>query len=206
MSQLLEIHEKLIFWYAGDRRSNELKALERKYQGRMVFTAERDDLYQVLQHVDVYLNTYPVSGGLMLQYAALAGRIPFTLLHDDEPFGMLLDNDGVYYRSRDEMISAINRYLIDDDYRIMLEENMSHAVITPENFISNLQKLLIENKTEYPLEINQVDVKSFQQTYLERWEDKFSYRMIVAQKDLVIYRRYLREIVLWLVLMLKSIF
>ena len=83
---------------------------------------------------------------------------------------------------------------------------MSHAVITPENFISNLQKLLIENKTEYPLEINQVDVKSFQQTYLERWEDKFSYRMIVAQKDLVIYRRYLREIVLWLVLMLKSIF
>lgn len=206
VSQLLEIHEKLIFWYAGDRRSNELKALERKYQGRVVFTAERDDLYQVLQHVDVYLNTYPVSGGLMLQYAALAGRIPFTLLHDDEPFGMLLDNDGVYYRSRDEMISAINRYLIDDDYRIMLEKNMSHAVITPENFISNLQKLLIENKTEYPLKINQVDVKSFQQTYLERWEDKFSYRMIVAQKDLVIYRRYLREIVLWLVLMLKSIF
>lgn len=206
VSRLLNRNKNLIFWYAGDRASDELKALQKQYGERVIFTTERDDLYQVLQHVDVYLNTYPVSGGLMLQYAALAGRIPFTLLHDDEPFGMLLNNEGVYYRSRDEMISAINRYLSDDDYRTMLEKNMSHAVITPENFTSNLQKLLIENKTEYPLEITQVDVKSFQQTYIERWEDKFSYRMIVAQKDLVIYRRYLREITLWVVLTLKSFF
>lgn len=198
VDELLTANDNLLFWYAGNKKTNEFAALERKFSGRMVFTAERDDLYQVLKHVDVYLNTYPISGALMLQYAALAGKIPFTLVHDDDAYGLLLHEAGVYYRQKEDMIASINRYLRDEAYRKELERGMARAVITPENFTNNLQKLVTDNTTEYGITWQKVDVDSFQQTYLECWHKKDCYRNIVAQRNIAIYVHYIWQILAWI--------
>ena len=200
VAELLTANENLLFWYAGNRKIDELAALERKFTGRVFFTSERDDLYQVLDNVDVYLNTYPISGALMLQYAALAGKVPFTLVHDADAYGLLLQEKGVYYRQQADMVDSINRYLRDDAYRQDLEQSMAKAVITPENFISNLHKLINDNTTEYDIAWQKFDVASFQQTFRECWNRKNCYRNIVAQKNINVYGHYVKEIMTWIVM------
>ena len=37
----------------------DLWELEQKYEGRLFITAERPDLFQIMQNVDMYLNTCP---------------------------------------------------------------------------------------------------------------------------------------------------
>ncbi|TYZ27785.1 glycosyltransferase family 4 protein [Selenomonas caprae] len=204
VAELLTANPNLLFWYAGNKRVPAFKALEQKFPGRVTFTAERSDLYQVLEKVDVYLNTYPVSGALMLQYAALAGKVPFTLIHDDDAYGILLSDDGVYYLSRDEMVRSINRYINDEEYRRDLDMPMKEAVITPDKFQDNLQKLLTEDYTDYGIKYQAVDVASFQKVYKENWQRGDCYRMIVAQKNIWLYRHYLPEIFIWTWLTLQD--
>ena len=198
VAELLTANDNLLFWYAGNKKIAEFAVLEKKFAGRVFFTAERDDLYQVLEQVDVYLNTYPISGALMLQYAALAGKVPFTLVHDADAYGLLLQEKGVYYRQQADMVANINRYLQDDAYCKELEKAMAKAVITPENFISNLQKLITDNITEYDIAWQKFDVDSFQKTYLECWNKKSCYRNIVIQKNINVYGHYVKEITAWI--------
>lgn len=198
VAELLTANDNLLFWYAGNKKIAEFAALEKNFPGRVFFTAERDDLYQVLEQVDVYLNTYPISGALMLQYAALAGKVPFTLVHDADAYGLLLQEKGVYYSQQDDMVDSINRYLREDVYRQELEQGMAKAVITPERFASNLQQLMTENTTEYAFKSQMFDVASFQQTYRECWDKKSCYRNIVAQKNIAIYCHYIKEILAWI--------
>ncbi|MCR5757839.1 MAG: hypothetical protein K6F95_08025 [Selenomonas sp.] len=204
VAELLTANDNLLFWYAGNKKIAEFTALERKFAGRVFFTAERDDLYQMLEQVDVYLNTYPISGALMLQYAALAGKVPFTLAHDADAYGLLLLDKSVYYHQQADMVDSINRYLRDDAYRQELEQGMTEAVITPEKFISNLQKLITDNTTGYDFTWQKFDVASFQQTYLECWNKKSCYRNIVAQKNINVYGHYVKEIMVWIAMMARD--
>ena len=98
VEKLLLKYDNLIFWYASETTCASLRHLINTYPNRVYHTKERKDIYQVLCHIDIYLNTYPISGGLMLQYAAIAGKVPFTLVHDDDAYGVLLDNSEVYYK------------------------------------------------------------------------------------------------------------
>ena len=47
---LLKNYNDIIFWYAGSGDDRELKKIIDKYPGRAYHTAERSDLYQVLEH------------------------------------------------------------------------------------------------------------------------------------------------------------
>lgn len=204
VAELLTANDNLLFWYAGNKKIAEFSALERKFGERVVFTAERDDLYQVLENVDIYLNTYPVSGALMLQYAALAGKIPFTLVHDEDVYGVLLKAENVFYWSKKELIDSINRYLLDNDYRDSLEKGMNGAVISQNEFCRNLQRLIVKENTNFEIKWKYVDVETFKNTYLQRWSVKDCYRNIVAIRDVLIYTHYVYEISIWIVLMVKD--
>ena len=44
-----------------------------------------------MEKCTLYLNTYPMFGGLMMRYAAMAGKIPITLKHGKDADGILID-------------------------------------------------------------------------------------------------------------------
>ena len=79
---ILATDPETVFWYAGSGDRSRFDPLLRKYAGRIFITPERKDLLQVLKRCCFYLSTYPVSGGLMFQYSAKAGKIPVTFRHD----------------------------------------------------------------------------------------------------------------------------
>ena len=64
VDRILEEYEDAIFWYAGIGDDSEMKKIISKYPDRAYLTAERTDLYQVIEHCHFYLSTYPMWGGV----------------------------------------------------------------------------------------------------------------------------------------------
>ena len=170
---------QVTFWYAGTGRQEQLPdlwALERKYPGRVFISGEREDLFQILQHVDMYLNTCPQIGGLMTQYAALAGRPPFTFLRHPAEAGassvLLTDeNLGIEYTNIQSFFGELQKFIGEPHYRQEKESKFCTVkmIVTEEEFTENLKKILREDCSGYPIRSFDVDMRVQEAMYAELW-------------------------------------
>lgn len=185
VDQCLAKYPFVRFWYAGGGESPEMQRLVQKYPKRAVWTAERSDLFQLLQHVDLYLNTYPISGGLMLQYAALAGKIPLTLLHDEEAKGMLLHEEGleIYFSDRDSFEHELYHLIEDRPYRARRETDLQKHVLHPVQFRENLCRIIESQESGYDISFYDVDTESFRRSYLEQFNGRKELPRLLAMKS-----------------------
>ncbi len=159
------------FWYAGSGDDTELVKLREKYPGRIFHTGERNDLYQILQHIDLYLNTYPMVGGLMMQYSAEAGKLPLTLRHGEDGSGLLINQGelGIEFESPESIKEELRRIIGDRDYRTRKEQALNGAVISPEQFNASLLKMVQSHTSGYEIEYSKPDTQEFLQEYADRF-------------------------------------
>ena len=178
------------FWYAGrgeDRHAVELKKLQKRYEGRVYWSEEgRSDLFQVLQHVDLYLNTYPVGGGLMLQYAAAAGRIPLIFYRTIESRTMTLigqEKLGIEFNDIKSWKEEVSKLIEDKEYRKRKEQHISSACIDADAFEKNVLKILEEQRTEYEIEyVEAVGLQEIQKTDQERF-GKYGVEEVIGKES-----------------------
>ena len=64
----------LLFAGSGDKLLMENKIEEYGLKNRFIPIGRRTDITEVFEHCDIFLNTYPIGGGLMSQYAAQLGK------------------------------------------------------------------------------------------------------------------------------------
>lgn len=171
---LLKKFRQVIFWYAGFGDDSGLRALMGKYPGRVIYTPERSDLFQVMENIDMYLSTYPMGGGLMMQYSAVAGKAPMTMLgksNRKESGGILLDqeNVGVIFDGPDDLKRAITRYIGDKKYRASLQKKLVNSVVSRETFEKNLAMILREEKSLFPTVLTEPDLTDFQRDFFMRF-------------------------------------
>ncbi len=167
---ILENYQDAVFWYAGSGERREIDKLIYKYPGRVYLTQERADLYQVLKHCDFYLSTYPVCGGLMLQYAAAAGKIPVTLKYDTVSDGFLLNQDElqIEWGSFDEIKKEIDLILNNENYRKTKEERLMEAVPSRAQFNEHVRLLFSDMESLPKINYSHIDTRKFRKEYLER--------------------------------------
>ena len=145
---ILANHPDVIFWYAGtygSGDSTQLEALIKRYPNRVFWTREREDLFQVLKHCDLYLSTYSITGGLMTQYAARAGIPLVTLTYEDTSSRELLLNEaelGINFFDIDNLTAEIDRLLMDAKYAAKRGESLKNALISPDSFNREIEKLI----------------------------------------------------------------
>lgn len=168
VEHILEQYPDTVFWYAGSGDHRQMDVLLQRYPGRAFLTEERTDLHQVLEHCFFYLSTYPITGGLMFQHAACAGKIPVTLRYDSECDGYLLDqpNLGFEANTMEEAKSLIHKIIIDDAFREEKEQKIQSAVLTQSAFEEQLRNLVFAGKTAYPIIYYPVDTQGLRQQYL----------------------------------------
>lgn len=168
----LDNHKDIKFLYAGTGDDSQIKTLIDKYDGRIYLIAERSDFYQIMQQCTLYLNTYPMFGGLMMRYAALAGKIPLTLKHNHDSDGILIKQEQrrIEYNTFEDLIQDMDRLLLDIDYLRAREKLLEGAVVTEECFVHNIKLMIEEHRTEFPYEeIKPVDTSKFRKEFLERF-------------------------------------
>ena len=127
----------------------------------------------------MYLNTYPIAGGLLTQYSTMAGKLPCTLSNgEDSCAELLFDGAHIDVESRDidELMSYIDAYINNKLSNVEYREKMQNSVISEEAFADNLQNILVNGKSEYDYSIH--DISSYrlkeQNDFWHRFEKKFS--------------------------------
>lgn len=172
VDHILENHSDVKFLYAGTGDDTQMKNLIKKYSARVFLISERPDFYQIMKRCTLYLNTYPMFGGLMMRYAALAGKIPITLKHGQDSDGILIRQSErqIEYESYEDLISDVDRLLSDSDYLTERTKILEGAVVTEQCFVRNIKMLIEDQKTGFPYsEIKPVDTTQFRKECLERF-------------------------------------
>jgi hypothetical protein len=169
---MLDKHEDVIFVYAPKSDELNCERVQKKYPNRFFLVEKRRDLYQVLRHVDLYLGTYPIGGGLMMQYAAVAGRYMLVIAESDDVKGMLAEDveDKIFYHSLEELEQDLDRLLDDRDYLRDKEKLVENAVISGEEFRQELEKLLRGENTKYPISERHYDTQRLERLFMERFD------------------------------------
>ena len=168
LDDILNQNDNVVFWYAGYGDDSELRKLIARYPNRVFHTGERTDLFQVLQHCDLYLSTYPMCGGLMFQYAAKAGIVPLTLRYDEMTDGILIHQNDIHvqFATVEEVIEEANKLLNDDQYRNARTDIMKKSVITEEQFENKLNRILDNSDNGEDINFEYIDTTNFRNEYL----------------------------------------
>lgn len=173
VDEILSEFVELKFLYAGSGDDSQMKVLIEKYPNRVFLIAERPDFYSLIENCDLYLNSYPMFGGLMMRYAALARKVPLTLKHEHDADGILENQEtlNVEFDEVDELISEARRLLMDSDYCKRRGIQIRNSVLTEDGFASNLDTIIKDKKSRYVFErIELMDTTEFQREYVERFE------------------------------------
>lgn len=162
----LQKYSNLKFWYAGSGDDTEMRKLIQKYPGRAVLTEERPDLLA------------------LLQYAALAGRLPLTLVHDEDAKGLLLNQDtlGIYFYDKDSFLKELYQLIENKKYRREKESHLVGTVISADDFRDNLICILETGKSRFPIQVGKVDTDGMRQNCLENFDAEKTIPRLVATK------------------------
>lgn len=170
IKKILNREKNLIFLYAGQGDKSGLEDLKKDFPERVYWIEERDDLYQIMKHSDIYFSTYPMIGGLMSQYAIVAKKVPITLLYDDCGKGIILHQSKAFFefKNQDKMLNFIHKLLNDTSYKEKCENELIGEIISIDDFNRGVRDILEEHKTKYKIEYAHIDTTNFQKTYIER--------------------------------------
>lgn len=104
-------------------------------QGRFFPVGYRTDIFEVFKHCDVFINTYPVGGGLMCQYAAQCSKpiLNYKDKGDEECVAQKTDCNFTFF-SEEEFIQEAVKLYSDKEYRIAKGKLFNNAVISKNEF------------------------------------------------------------------------
>lgn len=192
IEHILEEHTDIKFIYAGTGDDSELKKVVERFPDRAFHLNERKDFFYIIQHCTLYLNTYPMFGGMMMKYSALAHKLPITLKHGSDSDGLLLNQEKccIEYESYEELVADVDLLLNDNKYLDEREKLLDGSVITEERFARNIKGVIEDNKTDYSHEFIVMDTKKFRQEYYERFDFESAILLIAKKRNISLFRYF----------------
>lgn len=170
IKKILKNNPNVIFLYAGDgdRTSINKFILENQFENRVLLLGNRSDINEVVKHIDIYINTYPMIGGLMSQFAAINGK-PILTFKDKqvEDVVCIKHPHSIAIDSLDDLLIEANKLIRDKDYRKQMGELMRSLMISQGDFRRRFS--LIMQKASSLTDIQDADIDySFFDAYINR--------------------------------------
>ena len=144
-----------VMLFAGADRDNAVLLCRIKQyglQGRFIPIGYRNDILEVFRHCNVYLDTYPIGGGLMSQYAAQCSKPILLFKNKDMEECVSQKRDCVFsnYTETDFIQEAIKLYT-DSNYREKRGTEIHSAIITKPEFDTALLSFLSVGNNVYKI-------------------------------------------------------
>ena len=174
MDDILDLSPNVVVLVACLDTSSILQRKKSKMRNgnRVFLIGNRRDIDEVFAHIDIYLGTYPIGGGLMNQYAALHKKPIIAYTNPNEVFnfveGIVNHNmNGVKtYTSIGELLNYASRLINDLDYRVQEGEKNYHALITKDDFNDSFRALMTTHQSKWNWNLEKIDYESFAAHYL----------------------------------------
>lgn len=185
INDILATFSDTVFVYAGRKSCEHIENLIKKYPHRAYYVPERKDLFQVMKRICLYINTYPLLGGLMTQYAAMAHKLPITLRHDQESEDILINQNklGIFFDSKEELLKEVHHLLTDVDYLNAREEKMEGSVIKASRFKEELSNAINYGYTTFQFNDMELNLKRVRDEFKNRFRRERLERCIIRRKN-----------------------
>ena len=195
LDSLLSLSEKAVILVAG---SGDIKTFGKNVRSltnrdRIYYIGNRKDINEVFRHCDIYLDTYPLGGGLMEQYACVNAK-PLLIYSD---FSMpVIDRSQAgetlrVYNKTEDLLHYAKRLILDNDYRRDEGSRNIQFVCKEDTFNSRLERILA-NAEETSPSWNEVkiDYVQWRNLYLEVENDFMHYgiKLLLANSKLTTFR------------------
>lgn len=175
IDSLLELSKEAIVLIAGggDKYMMNQQLSQLKNKQRVLLIGNRKDINEVFKACDIYLDTYPIRGGLMEQYASLNAK-PILAYSDFQVFGdcqeTMLQNSGngvVGYNDWDGFIQYASKLLNDGIFRKEEGNRNKQLVPSVEAFNTNFSRLITTHINVYEWKNITVNYNKFKELYLD---------------------------------------
>lgn len=193
---ILEHYPSIKFVYAGNGSNQIIESLKQKFPTQFFHVGERKDLNAVLRRAKFYLSTYPISGGLMIQFAIQNQCVPLSLcLNKGTPSdlnSLMLEPDKadfIFYK-KERLLEEIDRIMQDQAYLLSEREKLAGQVISEERFVENLKQLIFEKKTEFLKKHEAMDVEPFLEVYRRNATYELFCTMVYNSRNKWVYRKH----------------
>lgn len=128
----------ILFAGAGDQIQMTKKLTEYGLTDKFLLIGHRKDITELFENADIYLNTFPIGGGLMTQYAAQKG-IPVisyctSTTSKVEEFVCQKNWIQLSYDSIEQVVEKVKRWVENKNERQDFGSKVQECVITPEYF------------------------------------------------------------------------
>ena len=162
----------MIFAGSGDDRALKKYIKKNNLEERWLVIKYRKDLVEILENIDIYIGTYPINGGLMINYAAICKkpileRDPMNGLNIDELLPKLNRGTKISFNKVDEYYAEAARLIIDEKYRKEKGENIFKAMVSPEEFNCQLKEMIANCRGKYTVSDFNIDLSKIKLQALE---------------------------------------
>jgi hypothetical protein len=129
-------------------------------------------------------------GGLMYQYAAMAGCVPLTLKNEimvSDGFLLNQESINIEFYNVEDLYDEADRLINDEVYRYNRSILMKKSVISPESFESEISKLISgEKKLDFKVSYNHIDTDKMRKWYLSELT-KADVDVLFVKRNTLIY-------------------
>lgn len=180
IKRLLELDDDLVFILAGGGNKtailNYIK--ENRLENKFYLIGNRKDISEVIKHSDYYFTTYPFTGGLLSQIAAMS-KVPVFSFSTKKYIGN--DLKEIFYKMKnpleeydtlDLMVNRFKSVYKDKQFLQNYAEDLSNSMITPQEFSDYLQQIF---QGENPFQYLERDMK------IEGYQDASSEYLIESE-------------------------
>lgn len=175
MESILEIHPNVYILVAGFEHSKifDEKCSRIQNSERVIQIGIRDDVDAVFENVDIYLGTYPMTGGLMAQYAAKHGK-PIIAYHDEgdvmnavEEIVNHYQNGFRTYTNIADMIAYASKLINDVEFRKDEGNVLLQGLMSSDRFTEAFANIMENSNGSWEWNKDQIDYESFFNRYLD---------------------------------------
>jgi len=166
---ILSENRNAILLFAGDGDLRPIRKFIRskRYQQRVLLIGRRKNITHIFELCDIYLNTYPLSGGLMCQYAATLRKPILSFYHNDnksESIEQLIchkNSVDITKTSIPSLIKEANKLCSDKNYRIAVGESLNNSIFKEDDFNKIFNKIFVNGEAnnfnmDFDIDYNEV--------------------------------------------------
>lgn len=215
IEHIISKHDDTVFLYVGNGDSSRFKNFIAKNAlgNRVYYFKERKDICEIFKRIWIYIDTFPLSGGLMMQLAVANKKVPVSYKSSEQSSnieGVFVrkPNFSITFTDKSEFFKEIDKLITEPLYMKSHEEELNGLIIDRTEFNKQLDNLLQNGRTTFePIDCEINPTEFFEQSLKLLKNDPFQYYMIFArshnlracvyaecQKPGVIFRKIIRKI------------
>lgn len=171
VKKILLKYNNTVLLFAGSGNEKPFKdfIIKNNFQNRIFLLGHRSDINEVIKNSDIYLNTYPLGGGLITQYALL-NNIP-VISYAEKELPMIFTETMTYKEGINCTYTDLNTFFKQFDFLIENYKNtkIDASLVSPsrEDFYINFKKIINDKKSNLEVKDFHFVEKRFQELYFD---------------------------------------